>query len=108
MACVCMQESEKVFGNVPDRDPGAGGGRDVGSWVNVMPVREEGPGIAGGQLPGALRTLPRSIPDSTAAFRSLIKSSGLPRLPLTERTIEWGQRQGLLLWRTRGRQPMVW
>ena len=41
-------------------------------------VREEGPGIAGGQLPGALRTLstPRSIPDSTAAFRSLIKSSG--------------------------------
>ena len=47
---VCVCKRERVFGNVPDRDPaaGTGGGRDVGAWVNVMPVREEGPGIAGG------------------------------------------------------------
>ena len=48
VACVCILKREGVFGNVPDRDPGAGGGRDVGAWTNVMPVRGEGPGIAEG------------------------------------------------------------
>ena len=45
--CVYTQERGSI-GNVPDRDPGAGGGRDVGAWANVMPVRGEGPGIAEG------------------------------------------------------------
>ena len=103
---------ERVFGNVPDRDPaaGAGGGRDVGAWVNVLPVREEGPGIAGGRLPVALRALstPCSIPDSTAAFRSLMKSSGPAEAAADRENCRVGQWQGCLLWRTRSCQPMAW
>ena len=47
VACVCMQEREcletYLIGIL-----GLEEGRDVGAWANVMPVREEGPGIAGG------------------------------------------------------------